>query len=122
MWVRFRNLSGEGAQAWLSIGRDWFMELRAQLGAEWRKQFGETIPRGTSPKAWVAEELRKRGVRLNGREVVILPLALYASIHIAESGDSAGPRGSWIEHPTILPRRGSAPAMGFRRASEPRED
>lgn len=115
IWVRFRRAGGQAEeQAWLSIGRAWFMELRADLAGAWREEYGEKTPRDVSPKAWVSEQLRKRGIRLNGREITYLPYALFARIRIAADGDSTGPRGEWTTHDTILPGRRIEPMGGIR--------
>lgn len=117
IWVRFQRPTGQDEQqVWLSIGRAWFLDLRGELAGAWREQFGAKVPNGSNPKGWVSEELRKRGVKLSGREVVFLPHALHARIRIADGGDSSGPAGEWVSYDTILPIRKTGPMGGIRKS------
>lgn len=118
-WVRFRLPDGrrDMEMVWLSIGRKWFEEIRESLRAPWRAKFGVSTPSPAAAQAWVRSELEKMGIRLNGSEALHLPQALYLRIHVAETGDSGGPKGKWIVLEGLAPARDP---LGSTTASIPR--
>lgn len=106
VWIRFKYENGRwDDERWLSIGRDWLLDLRRQLKEAWLEQYGNKMPLGATPRAWVLSQLDKMGVRLNGHEAIYLPSALYLKISIAKAGDSRGPGEGWDVHENILPSR-----------------
>lgn len=110
IWIRFKfpGPRQDHEAKWISIGRTWFLELRDQLKAAWREEFGLRSA-AASPRDWVAAQLAKMGVRLIGKEAVHLPYALYLKVWVAEGGDSKGPQGKWQVLETIAPERRPPP-------------
>jgi len=98
VWVRFKYENGRwDEERWLSIGREWLLDLRKQLKEAWLKQYGNKVPLGATPRAWVLAQLDKMGVRVHGEDAIHLPSALYLRISIAKEGDSRGPKDAGWE-------------------------
>lgn len=114
-WVRFKyeNRRWDTEPRWLGIDREWFLELRTKLWNAWRERYGEKVPLGATPKAWVLSKLDQWGVRLRGEDTIHLPYALYLSVQVAMEGDWTGPRGKWQILRNILPETKKPPTDFF---------
>jgi hypothetical protein len=116
VWIRFKQESGLRAdERWLSITREWLLDLRTQLKEAWVAQYGNKVPLGATPRAWVLSQLEKMGVRLNGDEAIYLPSVLYLRISVAKDVDSRGPGEEWDVHESILPSRLGPGQVGKKR-------
>jgi hypothetical protein len=120
IWIRFRRNGEWGEPRWLSMSRDWFMEIRVKIGVAWRTKFGMSAPGpGFSTRTWVLSELDRMGVRLIGDDLRDLPAALSLEILTAKDGDAkTGPKGEWEKWAGLsirgLPPR-SSPGRGIAR-------